>query len=112
MGEESEDSILLSSRSRKVAEKGKGVKRSQSPSTSGDDDGERKRPKLDKDAARAIFGGTRIKALPATLPTTASNDDDGNRPEKPDSRDLTGKIVNLVRRNLFLPGRWDPSELF
>ena len=45
-GEESEDPILLSPRSKKVAEKGKGLKRSQSPSTSGDDDEEPTAPCL------------------------------------------------------------------
>ena len=85
-GEESEDPILLSPRSKKAAEKGKG-KRSQSPSTSGDEaDGERKRPKLDKDAARAIFGGTRVnvKPLPSHPAITSSTDDD--RPQSPDRR--------------------------
>ena len=76
-GEESEDPILLSPRSKKTREKGKGVKRSQSPSTSGDDDGERKRPKLDmdKDAARAIFGGSRVnvKPLASTQPSTIND---------------------------------------
>ena len=85
VGEESEDPILLSPRSKKA--KGKGVKRSQSPSTSGDEaEGERKRPKLDKDAARAIFGGTRITPLPSSLPTTAINNGDGNRALSPDRR--------------------------
>ena len=88
-GEESEDPILLSPRSPKVAEKGKGkgVKRSQSPSTSGDDDGERKRPKLDKDAARAIFGGTRVnlKPLPSQPSITTTTNDDGQL-RSPDRR--------------------------
>lgn len=80
VGEESEDPILLSPKSRKDAGKGK-KKRSASPSEESED-GERKRVKLDdKEAARAIFGGTKIKPSATFPPGTA--EDRPPSPERP-----------------------------
>ena len=71
----------------KVAEKGKGLKRSQCPSTSGDEvDGWRKRPKLDKEAACAISDGTRVNFKPLPSLSSTASSTDGDRLQSPDRR--------------------------